>query len=296
MTQSAPDIFDQASASQPDAFDVSPVKFVMCPPQYLSTRIPNNVFMKNEAVDVPRAMRQWTRTLKIIQAFDVDVLTIPPVPNCQDQTYVANIGIALKPFIVLANYKAEGRACEVPPAKAFFEKLGYPTIQPPYYFEGEADLKKLRDGVYIGGYGKFSAYLSLQWIAEKTGVQIVPVQEISDELYHLDCSLMVMDEENILVTREGLAPDSVKKLEKLAKITYTPADIASTGITNGVLIPEKRIYLSGTFNPEQKDYVKAMEWLLATMDRFDYRVVLCDVDEYNKSGADLSCTIFHLDF
>jgi len=293
-------VFDQFDKPKPAAAPPTapPAKqrFVMCPPKYLSTRIANNVWMKNEKVDVARALKQWQRTVKIMTALGVDVRQIPPEKGCQDQTYVANIGIALKPYIVLANYKAAGRSCEVEPARKFFAQMGYPCIQPPYHFEGEADLKKWSDGIYIGGYGKFSDRRAFDWIAQKTGVKILPVREVSDELYHLDCSLMVIDENNFLVTEAGLDAAGLKLLNRLANVTVTPPDIASTGITNGVLIPDKKIYMSGTFNPEQKEYRKAMEWLLTTMDKFGYTVVLCDCDEYDKSGADLSCTVMHLDF
>lgn len=280
----------------PKRAEVPGERFVMCPPKYMSTKIANNVWMKNEPVNIPRAMAQYTRAKRVIESFGTQVLEIPPVEGCQDQTYVANIGIALKPYIVLANYKAEGRDCEVPPARQFFRSLGYATIQPPFYFEGEADLKKLTEEVYIGGWGKFTDPKALDWIEEQTGISIIRVKEVSDQLYHLDCSIFVVNEENILLTEAGLDDASVRSLEHVANLHTTPPDIASTGITNGVKIPGKPIYMSGTFQPETKEYRKAMEWILKFFDQFGWSVVLMDTDEADKSGADLSCMVMHLDF
>ena len=268
----------------------------MCAPQYLSTAIPNNVFMKQEKIDIPRAMTLWKRSVNVLKALDVDVLEIPAVKGCQDQTYVANVATAIEPFIVLANYKADGRPCETPPARKFFTNLGYNCIQPPFYQEGEADLKKWKSGVYFGGWGKFSDQRAYDWISKKTGAQIIPIHEVSDALYHLDCSLMVIDEENFLVTEAGMDKASLKTLGKLANIIITPPDVAPTGITNGVILPHKKIYMSGTFMPEEKSYRKAMEWLMVTMDKLGYSVILTDTDEFSKSGADLSCQVMHLDF
>ncbi len=306
------DIFDHPSfapKSQPQdlsKLDLTTVtnplphsKFVMCRPTYLSTKIPNNVFMEGEQAepaDVPRALNQWDRTAHIMEAFGVELFEIPPTKGCQDAIYTANIGISIEPYIILANYKAEGRACEVPPAKKFFENLGYNCIQPPFYFEGEADLKLWKKGVYFGGHGLFSTKEAYQWISDKTGVNIIPVEEINPKSFHLDCSLLVVDEENFMVTRKGLSPESIKILQKCGNVIFTPEGLETTGCTNGVLIPEKRIYMSGAFNPEQKDYQKAMEFLLETMDKFGYTVVFTDVDTYNASGADLSCSIMHLTF
>ncbi len=276
-------------------------KFVMCPPRYLSTKIPNNIFMETvherAKVNIPRAMAQYKRIVRLLGALEVPVVEIHPVPNCQDQTYTANVAVAIFPYIVIANYKAPGRSCEEEPAKAFFHNLGYKTIQPQTKFEGEADLKKFKDGVYFGGYGKFSDRLSFDWIAQKTGVEIIPLQEISDKLYHLDCSLFVLDEQNILVNRDGLAPESFKRLEKLANIVVIPPDICATGCTNAVKIPgNKRILLSGMFFPEEKKYQKSMDWMNETFDKFNYTVLFMDIDEPDKSGADISCMVMKLDF
>ncbi len=268
----------------------------MCPPRCLSTRIKNNVWMKQEKVNVPRAMQQFERGRRILEALDVEVLLIDPRPGCQDQTYTANVGIAIKPYIVLSNYKAPGRDCEIVPARDFFELHGYETIQSPFHFEGEADLKRLNDHTYFGGIGQFSDQRAFDWISEQTGIEIVSVREINPKLYHLDCSILIIDEQHALVVKEGIDQASLKTIENYVDITVTPHDIAITGCTNAVLIPEKRILLSGTFYPEDKDYQKAMEWMNKTFDAFGYTCVFLDVDEFDKSGADLSCCVFHLDF
>jgi N-dimethylarginine dimethylaminohydrolase len=269
---------------------------VMCPPEYLDTAIGNNVFMKKEKINVERALRQFGRVKHIMEAMGVHVLEIPAVDGCQDQYYVANIGIAIEPYIVLAKYKAPGRACEVAPARKFFEGLGYQCIQPPDFFEGEADLKHWKDNKYFGGVGQFSDDKAMDWIEKKCGVEIIRLKEVDPKLFHLDCSLCVVNPENLIVNRNGIDSDSFKKLSKLANIIEPPKGIDTTGITNGVLLRDKRIYMSGTLQPEQKDYRKAIEWLNRTMDNFGYSVVFCDVDECDKSGADLSCCVFHLTF
>jgi N-dimethylarginine dimethylaminohydrolase len=132
-------------------------------------------------------------------------------------------------------------------------------------------------------------------MAQQLGVTIIPVEEINPESFHLDCCLLVIDEENFMVTKKGLSPESIKILQNCGKVTFTPEGLETTGCTNGVLIPEKRLYISGCFNQEQPNYRKASEWLLETMDKFGYTVIFTDVDSYNVSGADLSCSVMHLD-
>lgn len=273
-------------------------RFVMCPPTYLDNKIPNNVFMDEEKgpIDRERAMLQWARAKHMIEALDIQVLVLPPVKGAQDQTFVSNVAVSIDPYIVLANYKAAGRPPEVEPARQFFEAMGYECIQPPFDFEGDAELKKLREDLYIGGWGKFTDIRALDWIEEQTGRAIVRVRETSDKLYHLDCSLMVIDEETVLASPDGLDAASMKALGQVADITVIPKGLAAVGVTNGVNIRSKQVYLSGTLQPEDPAYRKGIEWLMETFDHFGYVVAFLDTDSVNKSGADLSCQVMTLDF
>lgn len=308
----SPDIFDHPSfapKSQPQdlsKLDLTTVpnplphsKFVVCRPDYISTKIANNKFMRGknkESVDVPRALNQWDREMHIIEAFGAELFEIPPTPGCQDQCWTANVGLNIKDTIVLAKYKAPGRACEIPPAKKFFEeKLGFKCIQPPYYFEGRADCLKWKDGIFIGGWGLFSSKEAYQWIADNCGVKIIPVHEINEATYHLDCCVNVVNEENFLVTPNSLDRASIKMLEKLGNVIMCPKGTETTGLTNSIKIPEKHIMLSGCFNQEIPEYRKASEWLLEEMDKLNYTVVFIDCDSYNPSGADASCSVMDLE-
>lgn len=294
----ATDIFDSISPGAAAPGATPQTRLVMCAPKYLSTRIPNNVFMRGEKVNVARAMKQYGRIVRLLRALDVEVLEIPPVEGCQDQTYVANIAVTIPKArkIVLANYKAPGRACEEAPARRFFTALGYDVIRPPAKFEGEADFKLWRENIYFGGWGKFTDRKALDWIAEQTGCQVIPIHETSDELYHLDCSLFIVDEQNFLVNREGMDKASLRTLESVANIIPVPPEIYATGATNCVRVPGKDILLSGMFFPEEKQYQRSMEWMAETFDRFGKTVCYMDIDEPDKSGADISCMVMHLDF
>lgn len=274
------------------------MRFVMCPPKYLSVKIKNNVHMKKaQKVDVPRALTQWGRLANICKALGVEVEEIPAVKGNQDQVFTANVAIAIEPYVVLAKYRAAGRSGEVEPARKFFEVLGYETVQPPYFFEGEADLKKLNETTYFGGWGQFSDWKAHQWISEKTGVTILPIKEISKETYHLDCCLSVIDKKNVIVTHDTIDKTSLRIIERAANVIMTPKGIdKTTGATNGVLIPDKKIYLSGALYPERPEYRKTMEWMQSTLDKFGISCMFLDCDSFEPSGADLSCLICHLDF
>lgn len=285
---------DSANPAAQDGEDK--VRFVMCPPKYLSTRIPNNKFMEGQKIDVPRAMAQFTRAVRVIESLGTEVLQIPPVKEAQDQVYTANIGISIDPYIILSKYKSPGRQVEVKPAREFFEKMGYECLESPYFWEGRADTIKFKDGIYIGGIGQSSDPEAYQWIEDTTGVRIVQIRETDLGLFHCDCVVFKIDDENLLVNIEGTDAKGLRRLERLANVIEVPKGLAETGITNAVKIPNQPIVLSGTFKPETPKHREAMDALNLLFDKFGMTVVLLDCDEFDKSGADLSCCVMDLDF
>ena len=107
---------------------------------------------------------------------------------------------------------------------------------------------------------------------------------------------MPLNAGTVLVTPNSLDKPSLRELEKYVDIIMTPKGIESTGITNGIKIPEKKIYLTGTLVPEDKAYRKAMDWLQDLCDKIGWAALPLDTDSYDVSGADLSCTVMHLTF
>ena len=270
--------------------------FLMCPPKYLSTAIANNKFMKGKKIDTERAMRQYTRIKRLIHALGVKVIELPPTKGAQDQHFTANLGLSVDPFIFIAKMSAKGRTIEEEPGRRFFEKMGYTVLQPPHFWEGEAETKHWKDNIYFGGHGKFSEWKAQEWISNKAGIEIIPMKMVSDDLYHLDCCIHVIDKDNFMVCRSGIDSESFKRLEKLANIIVVPKEMEATGATNLIRIPDKNIVISGMFQPEYHQYRKSMEWILTAMDKFNNSVIFADIDEADKNGADCSCQVMHITF
>lgn len=299
------ELFDLLVEAFPDV-RVSPVRsstasrerFVMCRPEYISAAVKNNIFMKpGVKINVDRACKQYDRIVRGIRSWGIEVLEIPPTKGCQDQTYVANIATSITPYLVLAKFSAPGRTVEEAPAKRFFEEQGYNVIQPPFAQEGEADLKLWKDQTYFAGWGKFSKKEAYDWIAKKTGTEMVYIKEISDALYHLDCSFAKLRPDLFLVNKPGIDGPSFREFEKRGECILVPPEIVATGATNIVLIPNTNIILSGMFFPEEKKYQKSMDWMNEHVgDKYGYTIFYCDIDEPDKSGADISCMVMHLTF
>lgn len=161
-------------------------------PFTLDNRVANNVWMEPGAViDHDAAQAQWFGFYKSL-ASQALVYLLPSEGNMQDQTYVANLGCYLphckRDTILLANFKSPPRRGEDEIGRRFFISLGYEVRQPAAYWEGEADLKFLRDNLYVGGYGLRSDREAYDWMADKFEMVITCVKLQDPKLYHFDCS------------------------------------------------------------------------------------------------------------
>jgi N-dimethylarginine dimethylaminohydrolase len=252
---------------------------------------------RGEPVDVQAAMRQYNRVKTMIESLGTEVLEIPPDPNCQDQSYTANIGVSFQPMdVIVSRFSAAGRPPEEAPAIEFFQKLGCRVQQSPHWFEGEADLKWIRDNLYFGGSGMFSDRYTYEWMMDNYDVQIIPLRIIDPGLYHLDCSIFVLDGENIICTPEALDPVSVKELQQYVNPIFTKPEHAKAGITNVLKVPHQPVVLweEEPFD-KHEDTKRVMEWYEEVLDQFGLVLVTMSIDKFAASGADLSCMVMHLE-
>ena len=136
--------------------------YVMNFPHTFSTSNPNNVWMeemsnKELAINRPKAYKQFLDLYSFMAGQSL-VHLLPAEGNFQDLIYVANLGLQLphikdENHILLSNYTSPPRQGEEYVGEKFFKQMGYNTHISPHKWEGEADIKYLKDNVYIGGYG-----------------------------------------------------------------------------------------------------------------------------------------------
>jgi len=284
--------------------------FLMNFPFSLSADAANNKWME----DLPDEDRLIDRTRATVQFLAVyrfmaseALVYLLPTPwhcHCQDLTYTANLGAVLthRPdhrTIVVSNFRSEPRRGETEIGVAFFESMGYEAVVPPFYFEGEAELKHLHDNVYIGGYGTRSDPRSFEWMERSFDMHVIKVELVDPYLYHLDCLVFPLTSDVTLVCTELLEPEEVAEIEKHTEILDVSADAAFSGICNSVRL--NTAILNSSHIHELKagteDYAmeiaknRRLEDIAAEM-AFD--VNYFNLSEYHKSGALLSCMVMHL--
>jgi N-dimethylarginine dimethylaminohydrolase len=284
--------------------------FLMNFPFSYATGAPNNPWMtdlppEKRAPDFGRAAAQFLQLYQNISAEGVVyLLPTPQQGDLQDLLYTANLGIVLehlpdKNTVVISNFASAPRREETPVGVKFFQDMGYTVHVAPFKFEGEAELKHLYDNIYVGGYGIRSERKTYDWMERTFDMRIIKLCEVEPYLYHLDCSIFPVTQENTLVCTELFTKRELAELGKVTNIIPVTADEAFSGICNSVRLPNQVLNSSHLHDLKAgtEDYRleiqknRRLEDILANL---ALEVSYFNLSEFHKSGALLSCMVMHL--
>ena len=283
--------------------------FMMNIPSSYDTAVRNNVWMEEYddediIVNKPKAIREMWEVYSFLasQGF-VYLLPTPIDCKLQDLVFVANNGIVLQhtPIYIGSNFKATNRIGEEVIGMRFFDSLGYKTIRSPFEFEGEAELKYLRDNIYIGGYGIRSDKRAYEWMESEFGMNIIKLELKDPKNYHLDCTIFPLTNESVIVVVDSFTKEEIKSIEKVADIIPITMDQAHTGLTNSVRVNNYLLNASDIdfLSKRSEDYRyesdknRRLEQIAA-----DNAMEVCyfNLEEYMKGGGLLSCLVLHVNY
>ena len=277
-------------------------------PFSLSTADPNNIWMKELTdkeliINKPKAYKQFMDLYNFVAGGAV-VNLLPSEGNFQDQVYVANLGIYLphikdENHIILSNFTSDPRKGEELVGEKYFNQMGYKTAISPYKWEGEADLKYLYGNKYIGGYGIRSDIKAYEWMEEQYGMDILKVEMVDEYLYHLDCSIFALNNNQTLVCTELFEEEELIEMEKYTELIDIDIDDAFCGLTNSVRMGNMILCASNIAELKKShEYYEGEVHKIKTLEKIcgdaGMEPVIFNLSEYMKSGAMLSCMMMHL--
>jgi N-dimethylarginine dimethylaminohydrolase len=167
---------------------VSAPRILMCPPDHLAIEYEINPWMNvRVGSDAELARQQWTAHFKALQGLGVSVDLIEPVAGLPDLVFTANAGLVFRDLFVSSRFRYGVRQGEAPFFEEWARNNGFQVIEVPpgYNFEGAGDALFCGDTL-IAGYRFRSDVRSHQWIGDRLGVEVLPLELIDPRFYHLD--------------------------------------------------------------------------------------------------------------
>ncbi len=288
--------------------------FLMNLPLSLSTAEPNNIIMEQldggeRRVDLREAIAQFVEAYRFVSQHAL-VYLLPSRPGLQDQTYVSNLGAVLhhleEETVVVSRFRSRPRVDEAAVGIDFFSLLNFSVHRPPpgfagepLYFEGEADLKHIEDNLYVGARDMRTSDSALRWLGESFDMEIIPFPMSDPHLYHLDCCLLRLDAESVVLCTAVAEAGALRAIESRCEVIDIDLEGGYAGITNSVLIGDLLLCDTTIETIEKTDPWYAREKLkIETLERVCSRKGLqlkpLNMAEFYKSGAALSCLLMRL--
>lgn len=288
--------------------------FLLNIPTSISSKEPNNIWMKEmmdagEDIEINKesALSEWMELYSFLSANGmVTVLPTPHDCELQDLAYVANLGVVINPdTIVVSNFTSEPRKGETEVGLNYFKVAGYKNvIVSPYKFEGEADLKHIKDNLWIGGYGMRTDIRTFEWMEKEFGIEIIKVKMTNEKMYHFDCVLFPLTQNAVMLCKEVCSKEEIAQIKaKGIDVIDVPMKFAEMGITNNVrchhfIINSSDLSDLDPTDPEEREFYKMErdknQFLEDICLEYSLEPVFMNLGTFILSGAMTSCLVMHL--
>lgn len=263
-----------------------PPRILMCPPDHYGIEYEINPWM-NRSLGAVRelAFRQWTNLRDVLVSLGVRVEAIAPQPGLPDLVFTANAGLIYNDTFLSSRFRHEVRAKESPVFDAWFAAHGFRVehLPPDTYHEGAGDALFCGD-ILFAGYRIRSDAAAHQWVAQKLGVRVLPLELVNPRFYHLDtCFCPVAPGQAVYF------PDAFDSYGRRVLQSHVPQLIpvveeeAHRFGCNAVVVGKTVVHNS------------RCPRLAEELGRAGYQSVEVELDEFLKAGGSAKCLTLRLD-
>jgi N-dimethylarginine dimethylaminohydrolase len=163
-------------------------RILMCPPDYFGIEYEINPWMNvRVGSDTERSRRQWDDLVETLRDLAVEIELMGPVAGLPDLVFTANAGLVYRNQFICSRFRFPVRQGESGHFAARAEELGFEVVHMPagYHFEGAGDALFCGETLFAG-YRFRSDVRSHQWVGERLGVEVLPMELVDPRFYHLD--------------------------------------------------------------------------------------------------------------
>jgi N-dimethylarginine dimethylaminohydrolase len=161
---------------------------LMCPPDYFGIEYEINPWMNvRVGSDTDRSPRQWNDLVETLRELGVIVELMEPVAGLPDLVFTANAGVVYRNLFICSRFRFQVRQGEAELFAAWAGRHGFEVVHLPegYHFEGAGDALFCGETLFAG-YRFRSDVRSHQWVGERLGVEVLPMELVDPRFYHLD--------------------------------------------------------------------------------------------------------------
>jgi N-dimethylarginine dimethylaminohydrolase len=259
---------------------------LMCPPDFYGIEYEINPWMsRSRASDDEKARAQWHALHDLLVKLGAEIRLMPPERGLPDLVFTANAGLVWNNVVFLARFRHAARQGETAFDDRWFREQGFETVSVPegFDFEGAGDALFCGETLF-GGYLIRSDASALQWIAQRIGCRVIPLQLVDQRYYHLDTCFCPLSATEAIYLPAAFDDYGRKALiEHIPALIPVDADEAERFACNAVVLGRQVVLNTGC--PKLAD-------LLAQR---GYQTHSTELGEFIKAGGSAKCLTLRLD-
>ncbi|MBA2224879.1 MAG: arginine deiminase-related protein [Thermogemmata sp.] len=261
-------------------------RILMCPPDHYGIEYEINPWM-NRSMGAIRALafHQWKTLRDTLASLGVQVELLTPQPGLPDLVFTANAGLIYKDVFVSSRFRHEVRARESPYFDAWFAEHGFQVEHLPagMYHEGAGDALFCGDTLFAG-YRIRSDALAHQWVGQRFGIRVLPLELVNPRFYHLDTCFCPLSFDEALYYPPAFDTYGRRVLQThIPKLIEVNDAEAHRFGCNAVVVGRTVVHNSRC--PELAEKLAAA----------GYRSIEVELDEFLKAGGSAKCLTLRLD-
>ena len=261
-------------------------RILMCPPDHYGIEYEINPWMKRTLASVRDvAWRQWRALHETLQKLGVSIEDMQPQPGLPDLVFTANAGLMFRERFFSSRFFHEVRARESPYFDAWFREHGFEVVHLPegMYHEGAGDALFCGDALFAG-YRTRSDVHAHQWVAEQTGVRVLPLELVNPRFYHLDTCFCPLSPSEAIYFPDAFDDYGRKVLQThVGRLLAVAEDEAHRFGCNAVVVGKTVIHNS------------ECPRLMDDLTRLGYSPIEVELDEFLKAGGSAKCLTLRID-
>ena len=265
---------------------MSSPRILMCPPDHYGIEYEINPWM-NRSLGAVRAVAfaQWNALRDTLVSLGVAVEVMDPVAGLPDLVFTANAGLVVHDTFLSSRFRHEVRAKESPLFDEWFRTHGFAVEHLPErdYHEGAGDALFCGDTLFAG-YRTRSDASSHQWVANRFGVRVLPLELVNPRFYHLDTCFCPLAPGEAIYFPDAFDTYGRRVLEShVPKLHAVPEADAFRFGCNAVVVGKTVVHNSGC------------PGIAEVLTNAGYKSVEVELDEFLKAGGSAKCLTLRLD-
>jgi N-dimethylarginine dimethylaminohydrolase len=266
--------------------DPNAPRILMCPPDYFGIEYEINPWMSvQKGSDPERSSAQWQALYRTLVELGVEVDLMEPVEGLPDLVFTANAGLVFRDLFIPSRFRYRVRQGETPHFEAWARSRGFRVVDLPEgeNFEGAGDALFCGEDLFAG-YRFRSDVKSHQWIGERLGVEVLPMELVDPRFYHLDTCFCPIAP-GVAVYYPGAFDDYGRTVlrDRIPTLVEVRPEEAVFFSCNAVVVGSTVVLNQGA--PR----------LAEDLGRLGYRTRALDLSEFIKSGGSAKCLTLRID-